>query len=143
MTMLKLADFASDDGNRVLIGKSKILGPIIALGFPSLIVVFLVAGFVRTDFSVRSFLTHGVLVATIVPGAIAMAYWCKRYTGPALRALGHREAITIEDGRLAVYGDQYPISDDASLEYNQTIIKLIERGAVIATVPGFFIRMIA
>lgn len=143
MTMLKLADLASDCGNRVLIGKSKILGPIIALGFPSLLVIFLVGGFVRTGFSIRSFLTHGVLVATIVPGAIAMAYWCRRYTGPALRALRHREAIAIEDGQLAVYDHQYPISDDASLVYNQAMIKLIERGAVIATVPGFFIRIIA
>lgn len=143
MTILKLADLRSVSSNRVLIGKSKILGPIIALGFPSLLVILLVAGFVRTGFSIRSFLTHGVLVATIFPGAIAMVYWCKRYSGPAIRALRHREAITIEDGQLAVYDDRYPMSDDASLEYNQSIIKLIERDAVIATVPGFFIRIIA
>jgi hypothetical protein len=141
--MLKLADVGSHSGNRVLIGKSKILGPIIALGFPALFIILLVAGFIRTDFSIRSFLTHGLLVATIVPGAIAMVYWCKRYTGPALRALRHREAIIIENDQLAVYHRRYAIGGDATLDYNRTMIRLIERGAVITTVPGYFIRIIA
>ena len=114
-----------------------------ALGFPLLFVISLAAGFIRTGFSIGSFLTHGVLVATIIPAAPAMVYWCKRYTGPALQALRQREAISIEDGRLVVYDDQYPITADASLEHDQSRIKLIERGAIIATVPGFFIRIIA
>ncbi|MGN6154557.1 MAG: hypothetical protein ACTHN4_02340 [Sphingomicrobium sp.] len=142
MATLKLAAVASAGDDRVLIGKSKILGPIIALAFPSLFVIFLVAGFIRTGFDFRSFLAQGVLVATIVPGAIVMAYWCKRYTGPALHALRQREAIAIENGQLAVYHDRYVISDDASLDYNATRISLVERGAVVTTVPGYFIRII-
>jgi hypothetical protein len=142
MTTVDLPMPSSSDDLGLIVGKSKIFPPLVALAFPLAFVLLLIGGFIRTGFDLSRLAEHGVLLAGIVPGALAMFVWVKRYTGPALRALANRDAICSEVGQVVIYGHPYKIVGDASISYDQSYIVIRDRQGLVAKVPGFFIKVL-
>jgi hypothetical protein len=140
MQTLRLADIAAHSSDAVVLARSRKLAATVALAFPLAFIALLLAGFVENG--LESFFQHGVLVAALIPGILALILWYRRYWASALAALKSGHPVVLHDGCLRVNGSNFAVTPHLSLVYdNRSKLLVRDGGVVLARFPSFFIRI--
>lgn len=110
----------------------------VALGFPLVFVTFLIGGLSKGP---EALTTHPLLLASLLPGVVAMLIWVKRYCRPAVIALRNRnEPVAMDGDCVTFFGRTFPLSEADTLLVQRKTISLLHANRVVAVEPTFFVK---
>ncbi|WP_423141668.1 hypothetical protein ACOYW6_12690 [Parablastomonas sp. CN1-191] len=139
MALIRISQF---DGSvsEVPLARSRHAAAVLALVFPILCSAIWLAWIIPAVLTQGLVTDRQFLVSAAVSIGAAVFYF-QRYWGPALTALKNPVPVCLVGNLLRVNGETFPVTDGLTIESNARLLTLNDANKVIATFPGYFIRL--